>query len=224
MPSRIVSRGRGFRRYVRVPAKTRALPARAPAGLIVPASLASEGPRVERRASCAQKRGSASLFALGSRGPVWSGGGPQDQPRQRARAWMRASSAKAQGRASPNPAGPPRTRRRRARSSGCPSLWLLSLGQARESDSAPAEGDETSRQRHARRVNPPAVAEQRKSEKPRSKWIPAFAGMTSYGRKARIGSQLSPGRLALEHRPELDPGSGEARPVLILSQGRGDGR
>src|SRR5688572_5443029 len=40
-------------------------PARAPAGLIVPASLASEGPRVERRASCAQKRDSASLLALG---------------------------------------------------------------------------------------------------------------------------------------------------------------
>src|SRR5690606_4176612 len=39
-------------------------------------------------------------------------------------------------------------RRSRGRMSGCPSLWLLSLGQARESDS-PVRGETKTKERHA---------------------------------------------------------------------------
>src|SRR5688572_17642552 len=62
---------------------------------------------------------------------------------------------------------------------GCPfSLVTFSLGTQRESDSAAAEADETLRPSRYERV------------KPRSKWIPAFAGMTSAGRR-RGGRNLA---------------------------------
>src|SRR5688572_2596909 len=59
---------------------------------------------------------------------------------QRARAWMRASSAKAQGCASPNPGGPTRTPRSGARSSGVLSLGYFSLDKQREVTRPPPRG------------------------------------------------------------------------------------
>jgi hypothetical protein len=58
----------------------------------------------------------------------------------------------------------------RPRPRGCPSLWLLSLGQARESD--PRAGMRVETHRDVRRVS---------REGRRSNWIPAFAGMTECG-------------------------------------------
>jgi hypothetical protein len=106
------------------------------------------------------------------------------------------------------PEGPTRTPRSGARSSGILSLAYFSLdkhcaaGAARtpkaarraqgrmpgvkRSRSAPAEGDETWRQRRRRRVKPRARAKERRAA--RSTWIPAFAGMTSGGALAGITS------------------------------------
>jgi hypothetical protein len=125
---------------VALPRASMPSPARAPSGLIVPASLASEGPHGRARASCAQKRGFRSWLSWG---PVWSGGGPEEQPRQRARAGMRASSAKAQGCASPNPGGPTQTRAAGRVARGVLSLGYFSLdkhcaaGAARTPKAAP---------------------------------------------------------------------------------------
>ncbi|AND67651.1 hypothetical protein ATSB10_01970 [Dyella thiooxydans] len=58
-------------------------------------------------------------------------------------AWMRASSTSGQEPCRRTPGTHPRTRRAgcpQGAPSGCPSLWLLSLGQARESDSPSAGG------------------------------------------------------------------------------------
>jgi hypothetical protein len=94
-------------------------------------------------------------------GPVGRGGGPGDQPAG-ARAGMRARFPSAHGRAVGKPhradAHPPQA----GAAFGCPSLWLLSLGQARESDSAAAEADETWRN-HSR-----------VQEKSSHSWTPAF--------------------------------------------------
>ena len=59
---------------------------------------------------------------------------------------------------------------------GCPSLWLLSLGQARESDWPPGMADipHTDVSRSSRSVE--GISRKLTA---RSKWIPAFAGMTT---------------------------------------------
>jgi hypothetical protein len=70
------------------------------------------------------------------------------------------------------PGGP---KARKARHPGGPSLWLLSLGQARESDPASGRRTEARGRRASRRS--------RDNWTPRL-WIPAYAGMTS---KRRLG-------------------------------------
>ena len=70
-------------------------------------------------------------------------------------------------RAGPRPASSAGHRTKSGARVGSPSLWLLSLGDARESSSAAAEADETSRHTRVMREQPKA-----------RRWVPAFAGTT----------------------------------------------
>jgi hypothetical protein len=61
-------------------------------------------------------------------------------------------------------------------------------------------------------VKPYALAKE--NTQARSRWIPAFAGMTS--------CRVFAGMASKGKGEERDPGSGEARPVLSLSKGQDD--
>jgi len=85
--------------------------------------------------------------------------GSRHRAEQRSRARGKGANVRAHGCASlrrPETGEQRRVRRSRAML-GSPSLWLLSLGETRESDSAAAEADETLRRANAKRVKPEAL-------------------------------------------------------------------
>ena len=136
LPKKSVSRGRGFRRYVRVPAKTDAHPARPPSGLIVPASPRPRGPKSGTRRARQKQRAASFGPSLLIHPPVDRGGGPEDQPRQRARAGCARGFRRYMDVPSESPAGPTRTRRSRARSPGRLSLVTF-FGEAKKVTRSP---------------------------------------------------------------------------------------
>ncbi len=151
---------------------------RAPTGLSASPPPRHTGPEIKCRATSA--RGEASASAVASArwsarffvGPLRRGEagtiGPQGRA-QEVRAfvvstWMYCRQTPAPthapfGQGCPKGAAP-----------GWPSLWLLSLGHSRESDSG-------ARRRTKHAMDGARVTAWK--EKPRSKWIPAFAGMTN---------------------------------------------
>jgi len=109
---------------------------------------------------------------------------------------MRARSLSRQGWPVSEP--PERTRavgglHRRPRPRGCPSLWLLSLGQARESDSLAMDGErkdtgtwvgsrdsaKTQSKVTGSRLSPGRRELGRTTRTTEANWIPASAGMTT---------------------------------------------
>ena len=87
-------------------------------------------------------KGRAKLAALDSSGPLGRGECAEEKARRGARR-KRARSLSARDGRQRTSGAHSRSRRllRRPRPRGCPSLWLLSLGQARESDSLAMDGE-----------------------------------------------------------------------------------
>ena len=119
--------------------------------------------------------GQGPPYLLLFRGPPWARRGrggkspqgrPQDAGQFAVRPWMACQrTSAASSRSRPASSGRPRPR-------GCPSLWLLSLGQARESDSL--AGCERNTQGCG------SVFARSNRAKARN-WVPAFAGTTKVG-------------------------------------------
>ncbi len=120
--------------------RTRAHPARAPSGFFLRALAAAErdpGARAERGSPCRRSKAAACFaLALGSLCDAAKGGRTRPAHRAGAREGSRAFRCRAGCPVS----GTPAARSAPARSAGAAprvcSLWLLSLAQARESDSA----------------------------------------------------------------------------------------
>jgi hypothetical protein len=138
------------------------------------ARLRCSVPETGGRSSARAKGHSSRLAASGAhdarRSWVPSGAVRRGRSARRGAGTRPARFPSAQGRAVGKPGPDSRTWRAgcpEGATAGCPSLWLLSLGHARESNSAAAEADETLRTTRIERV------------KPRTRhWISAFAGMT----------------------------------------------
>jgi len=152
LPGKCVRRGRAFRAGLLPAQKGEVHPWTRPLrGLLVPASPPHRGPgrAGAHRARQKPKRGelAALRFALAvasaRRERAALPGAPMARRVGEGKsagwlAWMRASFSPAQDVPSKNPVAHPRTQKAgclEGAPSGCPSLWLLSLGQARESNS-----------------------------------------------------------------------------------------
>ncbi len=155
LPYGFVLAGRAFRRHILCRRKGWCIRAPAPAGLVVRPSPLHRGPGKAADscprwcARCARtpfKRRMRVCFS----GPLCSGRGLRLRWRWRAAAprtlarrgadTMSARFPKVHGRASGKPRKPARTLRTgspQSAEAGCPSLWFVSLGQAREMNSRP---------------------------------------------------------------------------------------